>query len=158
MGKTPDRFPGESDDEGIDLESVAASPTVNGQIRYKTAEGFRFFDEGVEKGLGISALEHQTLRQLVHLAEEGGPWDGFASGAYEETLPVGPFPSSVIWYTSAAKTAKIVEETITYNGNKTIATDVWKVYATDGVTVLLTATDTYSYSGVFVTSRTRVLT
>jgi len=159
MGQTPDRQHGVGDEEGIDFEQVATSPTVNGQQRYKTAVGFRFMDEGVEKGLGIQTVEHQTLRQLIHLAEEGGPWDGFASGAFEEQLPSGsPFPTSSIWYTNATKTSKIVQELVTYNANKTINTDQWTVFATDGVTPLLTATDTFTYSGVVMTSRTRVLT
>lgn len=109
-------------------------------------------------GSGISANDHKALRQLIHLAEEGGPFEGFASGAYQETLPSSsPFPTSIIWWTSSAKTAKIVEETITYNLNKTIATDQWKVYDTDGVTVLATVTDTISYSGIFETHRTRTI-
>jgi hypothetical protein len=113
----------------------------------------------LRSGTGLSEAAHKTLRQLIHLADEGGPWEGFASGAYEETLPTAdPFPTSVIWWTSSAKTAKIVEETVTYNANKTINTDQWKVYDTDGSTVLATATDTYAYSGIFVLSRTRVVT
>jgi hypothetical protein len=107
---------------------------------------------------GITEAEHKTLRQLIHLAEEGGPFEGFASGAYQETLPAAdPFPTSFIWWTSAAKTAKIVEETITYNANKTVNTDEWEVYAIDGSTVLATVTDTMTYSGVFETSRTRTI-
>jgi hypothetical protein len=107
---------------------------------------------------GITADDHRTLRQLIHLADEGGPFEGFASGAYQETLPAAdPFPTSIIWWTSAAKTAKIVEETITYNANKTINTDEWKAYAIDGSTVLATVTDTMTYSGVFETSRTRTI-
>lgn len=101
----------------------------------------------------VTFTDHKTLRQLIHLAEEGGPWDGFPSGLFQEILPTGnPFPTSAIWWESPAKLKKIVEETVTYNANKTINTDEWKVYDTDGVTVLATATDTFSYSGVFVTS------
>lgn len=104
----------------------------------------------------ITTETHKTLRQLVHLAEEGGPYEGFSSGAYQETLPpASPFPTSVIWWTSAAKVSKIVEETVTYNSNSTVATDQWKVYATDGITVLATVTDTMTYSGVFELSRVR---
>ena len=162
MGQTPDRFPGEREDEGILLEPSATAPVVNGELRYVTSVGFRFYEEGVEKGLsgsGLSEAQHKTLRQLVHLAEEGGPFEGFASGAYQETLPTSNlFPTSIIWWTSSAKTSKIVEETISYNGNKTIATDQWKVYDTDGSTVLATATDTIVYSGVFETHRTRTIT
>lgn len=94
----------------------------------------------------------------MHLAEEGGPYEGFTSGAYLETLPsADPFPTSFIWWESSAKLKKIVEETVTYNANKTVATDEWKVYDTDGTTVLATVTDTISYSGVFETSRTRTV-
>jgi hypothetical protein len=162
VSRTPDRFPGEREDEGLLLIPDTIVPLINGEMRYVTGVGFRFFDEGVEKGLtgtGISEAQHKTLRQLVHLAEEGGPYEGFTSGAYQETLPAAnPFPTSIIWWTSAAKTDKIVEETITYNANKTIATDEWKVYDIDGSTVLATVTDTISYSSVFETSRTRAVT
>lgn len=102
--------------------------------------------------------EHKTLRQLIHLADEGGPFEGFATGAYQETLPASsPFPTSVIWWTSSAKTSKIVEENITYNPNKTVATDTWQVYAVDGSTVLATVTDTVTYSGVFELYRSRAI-
>jgi hypothetical protein len=109
-------------------------------------------------GNSVSETNHQTLRQLVHLAESGGPYHGFPSGLYQEILPsASPFPTTFIWWESAAKLKKIVEENITYNANKTINTDTWKVYDTDGTTVLATSVDTYSYSGVFITSITRTL-
>jgi hypothetical protein len=104
---------------------------------------------------GISSTQHYLLRQLIHLSEEGGPFEGF-SGAYQETLG-GAFPTQIIWYTDSSKTSKIVEETITYNSNRTIATDQWKVYDTDGTTVLATATDVINYSGVFEINRTRTI-
>lgn len=101
---------------------------------------------------------HTTLRQLIHLAEEGGPFEGF-SGAYREVLPLAnPFPTSIIWWTSPAKTAKIVENQITYNVNKTISTEVWIAYDIDGVTPVATATDTITYSGtIFEATRTRTI-
>lgn len=160
MVRTADRFPGEREDEAILLDVGSTAPTVNGELRYVTGVGFRFYEEGVEKGLtgsGISEAQHRTLRQLIHFIEEG-PAEGFASGAYQETLPAAdPFPTSFIWWESAAKLKKIVEEAVTYNANKTIATDQWKVYDTDGSTVLATVTDTISYSGIFETSRTRTI-
>lgn len=106
---------------------------------------------------GITANGHKILRQLIHLANQG-PYEGFASGAYQETLPAAAvFPTSFIWWESAAKIKKIVEETVTYNPTGTIATDEWKVYDTDGVTVLATVTDAITYSGVFELSRTRTI-
>jgi hypothetical protein len=106
---------------------------------------------------GLTPSEHETLRQLIHLADgAGGPYEGFPTNAYRETLPTSdPFPTSVIWWTSAAKVAKYVEKFITYNGNKTPATIQWKAYGTDGVTLLATVTDTITYSGVFELYRVR---
>lgn len=108
---------------------------------------------------GLTQRSSNTdLRQFTRLAGADGPYEGFASGAYEETLPAGdPFPTSVTWWTSAAKTTKIMQMAITWNGNSTVATTVTTMYDTDGVTVLSTVTDTYAYSGVFLTSRTRTV-
>jgi hypothetical protein len=108
-------------------------------------------------GGGITATQHKALRHLIHFIDDG-PAEGFASGAYREILPfAGPFPTSYVWWTSAAKTAKIVELSITYNVNKTPSTEQWKMYDTDGSTVLATVTDAITYSGVFETSRTRTI-
>lgn len=109
-------------------------------------------------GGGVSEAQHRVLRHLIHFIDSG-PAEGFVSGAYREMLPsASAFPTSEIWWTSAAKTHKIVELTITRNGNKTPATEEWKMYDTDGTTVLATVTDTLSYTGVFETSRTRAIT
>ena len=43
---------------------------------------------------------------------------------------------------------------ITYTGI-TPTTEVWKMYDTDGTTVLVTLTDAITYSGVFEATRTR---
>lgn len=101
--------------------------------------------------------EHKTVRQLIHFIEEG-PAEGFASGAYKETLPsANPFPTSIIWWESSSKLKKIVERTITWTGaNPT--TDEWKIYDADGSTVLATVSDAISYSGPFETTRTRTIT
>lgn len=100
---------------------------------------------------------HPTLRQLIHLANNG-PFEGFASGSYKEILPSGdPFPTSIVWWTSSGKIKKIIEKNITYNLNKTPNTIQWKVYDTNGSTVLSTVTDTISYVGVIETSRSRAI-
>jgi len=158
VSRTPDRFPGtREEDEGVILEPGAVVPTTNGEIRYVTGSGFRFFEEGGEVGLsgsGITDTQHQALRQLIHFIDNG-PANGFASGAYRETTGT-TFPSAIIWWTSAAKTHKIVEKTMSYTG--AFATSIqWKVYDTDGSTVLGTVTDAISYTGAFETSRTRTI-
>jgi len=98
---------------------------------------------------------HKSLRQLIHFIDNG-PADGFVSGAYREILPINdPFPTSVIWWESIAKIEKIVEKTYTYNDNKTVSQIQWKMYDTDGTTILTTVTDSITYSGIFEVSRTR---
>lgn len=166
MPRTPDRFPGEREEEAIKLEPASTVPTVNGEFRYVTGVGFRFFEEGIERGLdedgggggGLTTVQHRALRQLIHLADGvGGPFEGFTSGAYREVTG-GHLPTSIIWYTDSSKTTKIVQKSITYNSNKTPDTVSWTVFDTDGSTVLCTTTDTITYSGAFETERTRSIT
>lgn len=113
-------------------------------------------DDLAASGSGISAETHKVLRQLIHFIDNG-PAEGFATGAYRETLPLASaFPTSVIWYESAAKLKKIVEKTIVYTGAFP-TTITWEVYDVDGTTVLATVADTIVYSGAFETNRTRAI-
>lgn len=107
-------------------------------------------------GGGISAETHKSLRQLIHLAN-GGPFEGFATGAYKETLPSGsPFPTTIVWWESSAKLKKIVEKQISYSLGKAKPTPItYIVYSTDGVTPIVTVTDNVVYNGPFEISRTR---
>lgn len=123
-------------------------------IRFAIANGAAAAG-GAGGGGGISAAQHAAIRQLVHLADGvGGPFEQFLSGAYRE-IESSPFPTSVIWWESELKLKKIVEKTISRNSNKTPSSIEWKVYDTDGSSVLATVTDSVSYSGVFETNRTR---
>ena len=107
----------------------------------------------------ITEAQHKTLRDLIHFIDNG-PGDGFASGAFREMLPTGnPFPTSIIWYLDTGKTKKLVEKFITYNANKTPHTIQWNMYDFDGVTLIHTVIDTFTYTGssVFEDSRTRTI-
>lgn len=159
MGRTPDRFPGPLEDEEIIL--FDANGIDSGSLTF--ASGALFVSDSlglydpryVASGSGITADQHETLRQLIHLAEGGGPFEGFGPTALEEVGPVGPFPTASIWWTTPDRTARIVDETVTYNSNRTINTVQWRAYDTDGSTVLATVTDTFLYQGVFQTFRSR---
>ena len=157
MPLTPDRRPGAlEEDEGINLTPQAVAPVANGEFRYVTGVGFRFFEEGAEKGLtgtGITEAQHKVLLNLIHFIDEG-PAEGFATGATKEIIG-GVFPSSILW--KRADATKLVEQNITWAQAKPI-TIQWKMYAANGVTVLATVTDTVSYSGAFETGRTRTIT
>jgi len=156
--QTPDRFSGISDEEGVDFdESPDGLADVEGKLRYV---GGRFsmydasgeFDPNASAGSGITADQHKVLRQLIHFIDDG-PAEGFASGAYKETTGT-VFPTAAVWWESSSKLKKIVSLDVTWTGvNPT--TEVWKMYGTDGSTVLATVTDTVVYSGIFETSRTR---
>jgi len=105
-------------------------------------------------GGGLTESAHRTVRQLIHFIDNG-PAEGFATGAYRE-LTGTVFPTAIIWWESSAKLKKIVEKGITWTGvSPTVI--VWKIYDTDGSTVLATVTDTISYSGIFESSRTRAI-
>jgi hypothetical protein len=108
-----------------------------------------------ELGGGITTSTHKALRQLIHFIDEG-PAEGFATGAYREVTGTWVFPTAIIWWESSEKLKKIVERLITWTGISP-TTIVWKIYDTDGSTVLATVTDTITYSGIFETSRSRAI-
>lgn len=107
----------------------------------------------------LAGTGHKTFRHLIHFVEPNSPGDGFGSGPYvSEVLPsADPFPTSETWYTDGTKTSKICRWEATYNANKTLATEKWIVYKSDGTNPAADATDTISYSGVFETGRSRAV-
>jgi hypothetical protein len=165
--RTPDRFPGDLQEDVIELyDQYGAMPEAAGEILY--SDGYFYAKDAygtfnMRSGQSADFLdeeEHKVLRQLIHFIDDG-PAEGFASGAYRETVG-GSFPTSITWYTDSGKTEKIVEKIITRSGGG--ATNVaptpikWKIYDTDGTTVLWTVNDAVTYDGVFETSRTRTIT
>jgi hypothetical protein len=149
MPRTPDSRDGELfEDQSILLEEKTTDPVDVGEIKNVLGA------VKIKDTVGI--YDPRALHSLIHFINEG-PADGFASGAYKEVLPsANPFPTSVIWWISVAKLKKIVEKTITYTGAFP-TTIVWKSYADDGVTVLVTVSDSISYSGSFEITRTRTI-
>jgi len=142
-------------DSGQD-EVVHLTRDATGRATFKDAENTTplSLSQLATGGSGLTPDGHKILRQLIHFIEDG-PAEGFASGAYRETTGT-VFPTAVVWYETSGKTKKIVERLITWTGaNPT--TDQWKVYDSDGTTVLWIVTDTISYSSPFETSRTRAI-
>lgn len=119
---------------------------------FKAKDGTGVFN--LRSGTGLTESQHRTLRQLIHFIDDG-PAEGFATGAYKETTGT-VFPTSAVWWESAAKLKKIVSVDVTWTG--VVPTqEVWKMYAEDGITVLVTVTDTIVHTGIFETSRTRAI-
>lgn len=154
MSRTPDPI-GDSlelPDLGLDPVLVGEISLNNGEIKARDIYG----TFNLRSGTGLTAATHRTLRQLIHFIDNG-PAEGFASGAYREILPAAdPFPTSVTWYDDATKAKKLVEKLLTYTGAFP-TTIQWKIYDTDGSTVLATVTDAITYSGAFEISRTRTI-
>lgn len=113
--------------------------------------------QGAIKDIDQNAVQpasHETLRQLIHFISEG-PGDLFAANAYKEVTPfANPFPTNIVWYNDNTKAKKIIEKIIIWSIPFPINI-TWNMYATDGVTVIESLTDTIVYSGPFETSRTR---
>lgn len=139
-----------------DDEAVLVSRDASGNLTFlDVANTVKTLTDLVAGTGGLTTDAHKVLRQLIHFIDEG-PAEGFASGAYKETTPTGPFPTSIIWWASAAKLVKIVELAVTYTGAFP-TTMVWKVYDAAGV-LLATVSDAITYSGAFESSRTRTIT
>lgn len=106
---------------------------------------------------GITAQQHEVLRQLIHFIDEG-PGDGFASGAFKAITPSGcVFPTNISWYFDNTQSKKIVEKIMVWSGVVPI-TITWNVYNTDGVTVAHTVIDSITYTNnIFESTRTRTI-
>jgi hypothetical protein len=133
-------------------------------LQFNTNQKLFLQNAGIVNGLeasgsggGITPQQHKTLRDLIHFIDEG-PGDGFASGAFREALPLGnPFPTSITWYLDVGKTQKLVEKFITYVNNAFPSVITWRMYDTDGTTVIHTVTDSITYSSAFESTRTRTI-
>lgn len=159
MGLTPDRSPGPRTEEKITLVDDGYTADVPGDMVYDEATGAFVFKDDTgsfdpRTGGGISEAQHKALRQLIHFIDDG-PAEGFTSGAYREVAGT-VFPTAIVWWESSSKLKKIVERLMTWTGSK-LTTDQWKIYDTDGSTVLATVTDAINYSGAFETNRTRTI-
>jgi hypothetical protein len=104
---------------------------------------------------GLTADQHKALHQLIHFIGDG-PADGFTSGAFREMTWSGINPTDVIWYTDSGKTQKIVERNLTWTGIN-LTTDAWKMYNDSG-TLIVTVSDSITYSGILEDDRTRTIT
>lgn len=147
MPKTPDRYPGEAEEEGLLFESSSEDPTAVGGVRLVSG-AFRFKDStGVfnprSGGGGITAEEHRGLDQLVH---------GLAENFFEEYTYSGGQVTNVTTWETVGKLKKIREEQYTYSGGK-VSQVVIIQYDGSG-NELERVTESYIYSGSKVVSVT----
>jgi hypothetical protein len=112
-------------------------------------------------GSGITAAQHEQLRQLIHFIDEG-PGHGFVSGA-AKVVTGGLFPTDVTWWDSdpginpGAK--KIVQKTInrSFPASVVLPTPIdWYMYDATGALVQHIQ-DNIVYTGIAETKRVRTI-
>lgn len=108
---------------------------------------------GTDWARNVNEVNHKALRDLIHFIDDG-PADGFATGSYKEIQYNGALITQEIWWEDNTKTQKIVQLDVTYTGAFP-TTEVWQMFDTDGVSVLVTLTDSITYTGALETTRTR---
>lgn len=125
MGRTPDRFPGEREDEGILLEDAGTDPVVLGGIRRVGTDLKGRDGAGVFNLRGISEAQHEDLDTLVH---------DLAETSYAEVTRVTGQVSNVTTWTTSGKTTKIREVAVTRSAGQ-VATIVRKHYDASGTLI-----------------------
>lgn len=115
-------------------------PTFPGAEVYTNGAFRRLDATGVYDPRTVWKTPHDTADSLSHFIDD---WVG---GAATVVVSGVPFISSKSYYTDATQTKLLA--TITYNRNASQActSKVTKVYASDGVTVASTITDTYTFN------------
>lgn len=144
MPATPDRRPGSLDEEEILLDANPGTPSAAGGIRYSGAifqmrDATGTFDPRVG-GAGLTSNDFLLDNEPVTPNTTYAPT--YTSGKVTEEL-----------WTKTTGGQAIRRVTYTYSGNR-VSTEVRKVYAADGTTVVAQVTWTYSYTGGVLTGAT----
>lgn len=127
MPATPDRHPGESDEEGLILSDEGVDPIVVGEIR-NNGGALKAKDAlGVFNLRGLSSAQHEDLDTLVH---------AIAETCFEEIVRDinGRMQFYRVW-TNATRTIKVREVEVTRDGNNRVLTVVERQYDAAGVLV-----------------------
>ncbi len=136
-----------------DVSNVDISTVIN-----RSGLDMLFKDGNNPGGFTLTILAAgATHKSLIHFIDEG-PADEFTTGATKE-IDGGLFPTEVRW--KRADTTLLVKKTITRSGggatNLQPTPIVWRLYATNGTTVLATVSDAITYTGASESSRVRTI-
>lgn len=153
------------DGQGITLQVAGASTTTSDATTYvsRPAAGALAFTDQLSGTLTLEQLvtsvtakpgSHNRLADIIHFLPEG-PGDGWASGAVCVEGFAGPLQVSSTWYTDATQTKRIISVAWTYTG-PLVSTAKWTLFSpADGVTIARTLTDSYTFNGPLLQTRTR---
>jgi hypothetical protein len=138
MPRTPDRFPGEREEESLLFETTdPTAPVVNGELRYVQNTGFQYYEGGKLKTF-------VSLEDLLLVNEPPFP-------NVSETLTYSGTTLTQEDWTRTVGSTLIRRVTYSYTSTK-LTTEIRTVYATDGFTIVAQQTVTYTYSGSRLTS------
>jgi hypothetical protein len=137
------------------LDVTADSLSKSDLDDYMETQGYVFDSTAPTNTPAQSAAGSDANKRLLEKFISGAA-EGWPSGVYREVTG-GVFPSAVTWWTSSAKVTKIADAVYTRNGSQQATTVVWKMYASDGTTVLSTITDVIAYTNGAEVSRTRTI-
>lgn len=139
MGITPDRTPGPSEEEELQLEDRTAdgNPTVNGAIRYVGGDFVGKTPSGAVTltGGGLNASGHRDLDQLVH---------GLAETCYQEVTRTSGKVSNITFWTDNGKTQKVRELDVSRTGGLVTTMTIKQYDAAGSLVETLTGTITRS--------------
>lgn len=141
-----DSQPGTREEDKIYMIPGTDTPVANGEFTYVSGTGFRFYEEGEEKGLtasGISEPQHENLDSLVHMISED---------SYEEVTRSSGRVSNITYWTDSGKTKKIRETVLTRSSGRVSQVDEIQ-YDGDGIECQR-MTGVITRSGGFVTDIT----
>jgi len=117
--------------------------------------------EAVEAKLGINLSSVQNSIDYIANLFLITQTEHYSAAYAEVVLVTGRvWPASITWYTSSAKTIKLVDKVYTYSSTAPVPTTIaMRLYnGTVANTVVRTITDTITYTNnVFEASRTRVV-
>lgn len=137
------------DSEISSSATIHFSGSISGTIAEFTEVTASFYGDGS----GLSNISRKLVNYI-----NNGPAEEYNS-AYLEILPADSlFPTASIWWTDETKTSKVYEENYqrTNPGSELKPNPItYKLYSTDGSTVLIQATDTITYSLVGVNAVSR---
>ena len=143
VGRTPDPV-----GEELNLVDLGLDPTVIGSIsnnagQLKGRDNTGVFD--LRSGSGLTYIEFLLDNEPI---DETGATDSSYAATYS-----GNFMTLETWRRNDATLLKSIAYTFT--GNK-LDTEIRKVFAPDGSTIVAQVTWTYSYTGNFLTSATMI--
>jgi len=140
--------PGPTGPAGPPGTSGVPNGGTTGQVLEKASNA----DQDTRWADQASSIDYRKLQFLI----ESGPIEIWPHSY--KTVVGGAFPTAITWWTDNTQTVKIIEKLIVRNANQLPTSITYRVYSSDGLTVVKQLVDVPTYSGVFETALSRTVT